>query len=297
MALIPFDDRDGFMWMDGKMMPWRDAKIHVLSHGLHYGSCVFEGQRVYGGKIFKLEEHTDRLFTSAEVMGFKIPFTKEQINQASRQVAEAQGFADAYMRPVAWRGSEQMSVSAQQSKIHVAIGVWEWPSMFDPEVKKHGIKMDIARWRRPAPDTTPWKAKAAGLYMICTLSKHEAEAKGYDDALMLDYRGHLAEGTGANLFLVIDGKLHTPVPDCFLNGITRQTVIELARGRGIEVVERYLEPGELSRAAEVFLTGTAVEVTPVREIDEHRFQVGQITRQLVADFDALTRQSAHRQAV
>jgi branched-chain amino acid aminotransferase len=284
MALIPFDDRNGFIWMDGKMLPWREAKIHVLTHGLHYGSCIFEGQRVYNGKIFKLEEHTARLFASAEVMGFKIPFTQEQINEASRQVAEAQGFADAYMRPVAWRGSEQMSVSAQQSKIHVAIGVWEWPSMFDPEIKKHGIKLDIARWRRPAPDTTPWKAKAAGLYMICTLSKHEAEAKGLHDAMMYDYRGLVAEATGANIFFVKEGKLFTPYPDCFLDGITRKTVIELARKRQVEVVEKYIQSSDVAGFEECFLTGSAAEVSPVGQIGEWKFTVGNLTRTLAEDY-------------
>ena len=284
MALIPFDDRNGFIWMDGKMMPWRDAKIHVLTHGLHYGSCVFEGQRVYGGKIFKLEEHTDRLFNSAEVMGFKIPYTKEQINQACRQVAEAQGFADAYMRPVAWRGSEQMSVSAQQSKIHVAVGVWEWPSMFDPEIKRNGIRMDIARWRRPAPDTTPWKAKAAGLYMICTLSKHEAEAKGLHDAMMYDYRGLVAEATGANIFFVKEGKLFTPHPDCFLDGITRKTVIDLARNRQIEVVEKFIKSTDVGEFEECFLTGSAAEVSPVGQIGDWKFTVGNLTRTLADDY-------------
>lgn len=284
MALIPFDDRNGFIWMDGKMMPWRDAKIHVLTHGLHYGSAIFEGQRIYGGKIFKLQEHTDRLFASAEVMGFTIPFTKEQINEACRQVAEAQGFADAYMRPVAWRGSEQMSVSAQKSKIHVAIGVWEWPSMFDPEVKKNGIKLDIARWRRPAPDTTPWKAKAAGLYMICTLSKHEAEAKGLQDAMMYDYRGLVAEATGANIFFVKEGKLFTPYADCFLDGITRKTVIELARNRQIEVVEKFIKSSDVGEFEECFLTGSAAEVSPVGQIGDWKFTVGNLTRTLHDDY-------------
>jgi branched-chain amino acid aminotransferase len=297
MSLVPYDDRDGFIWIDGTMVPWRDAKVHVLTHALHYASCVFEGERVYDGRIFKLTEHSRRLADSARVLGFQLPCDLPTLDQACKQVVAANGISDGYVRPLAWRGAEMMGVSAQKTKIHVAIAAWTWPAYFTPEARLKGIRMTRAIYRRPAPDTAPTQSKAAGLYMICTLSKHEAEAKGYDDALMLDYRGHLAEGTGANLFLVIDGKLHTPVPDCFLNGITRQTVIELARGRGIEVIERYIEPGELSRAAEVFLTGTAVEVTPVREIDEHRFEVGQITRQLVADFDALTRESAHRQAV
>ncbi len=297
MSLVPYDDRDGFIWMDGVMMPWRDAKVHVLTHALHYASCVFEGERVYDGRIFKLAEHSQRLAVSAKVMGFEVPYDLATVDQACRQVVAANGIADGYVRPLAWRGAEMMGVSAQKTKIHVAIAAWTWPAYFTPEARLKGIRMTRARYARPAPNTAPTQSKAAGLYMICTLSKHEAEAKGYDDALMLDYRGYLSEGTGANLFLVIDGKLHTPTPDCFLNGITRQTVIELARGRGIEVVERHIQPDELATAQEVFLTGTAVEVTPVREIDEHSFQVGQITRKMVADFDALTREPAQRQAV
>jgi branched-chain amino acid aminotransferase len=296
MSHVPYDDRDGFIWIDGAMVPWRDAKVHVLTHALHYASCVFEGERVYDGRIFKLAEHSQRLADSAKVMGFQLPCDLATIDQACKQVVAANGIADGYVRPLAWRGAEMMGVSAQRCRIHVAIAAWTWPAYFTPEARLKGIRMTRAIYRRPAPDTAPTQSKAAGLYMICTLSKHEAEAKGYDDALMLDYRGYLAEGTGANLFLVIDGKLHTPLPDCFLNGITRRTVIELARGRGIEVIERHMEPDELAQADEVFLTGTAVEVTPVREIDEHRFQVGRITRQLVADFDALTREPA-REAV
>jgi branched-chain amino acid aminotransferase len=297
MSLVPYDDRDGFIWMDGATLPWRDAKVHVLTHALHYASCVFEGERVYDGQIFKLTEHSRRLETSARVMGFELPYDVDTIDRASKQVVVANGIGDGYVRPIAWRGAEMMGVSAQHCQIHVAIAAWTWPAYFTPEARLRGIRMTRARYRRPAPDTAPTESKAAGLYMICTLSKHEAEANGYDDALMLDHRGYLAEGTGANLFLMIDGQLHTPTPDCFLNGITRQTVIELARGRGIEVIERHLDPAELDRAQEVFLTGTAVEVTPVREIDEHRFQVGAVTRQLIDDFDALTRAPAHQQAV
>jgi branched-chain amino acid aminotransferase len=297
MSLVPYDDRDGFIWMDGAMTPWRDVKVHVLTHALHYASCVFEGERVYDGRIFKLAQHTARLANSAEVMGFALPYDLRTIDQACRQVVAANGIADGYVRPLAWRGAEMMGVSAQHCRIHVAIAAWTWPAYFTPEARLRGIRMTRGRYARPAPNTAPTASKAAGLYMICTLSKHEAEAKGYDDALMLDYRGLLAEGTGANLFLVIDGKLHTPLPDCFLDGITRQTVIGLAKDRGIEVVERHIAPDELSSAQEVFLTGTAVEVTPVREIDEHQFQVGAITRQLIGDFDALTREPAQRQAV
>jgi len=289
MALIPFDDRDGHIWMDGKLIPWRDAKVHVLTHGLHYGSCVFEGQRVYNRKVFKLEEHTTRFFESARLMRFEIPFTEAQINDACRQVVEAQGLADAYMRPVAWRGSEQMAVAAPQAKIHVAIAVWPWPSMFDPEVKKRGIRMDISSWRRPAPDTTPWRSKAAGLYMICTLSKHEAEAKGYADALMYDWRGLVAEATGANIFFVKDGKLFTPYADCFLNGITRGTVMDLARSRQIEVVEKYIQASDVAEFEQCFLTGSAAEVSPVGEIGPWKFEVGNITRTLMDDYANLVR--------
>ncbi|MCE3247131.1 MAG: ilvE [Geminicoccaceae bacterium] len=297
MSLVPYDDRDGFIWMDGALAPWRDVKVHVLTHALHYASCVFEGERVYDGRIFKLAQHTARLANSAEVMGFALPYDLRTIDQACRQVVAANGIADGYVRPLAWRGAEMMGVSAQHCRIHVAIAAWTWPAYFTPEARLRGIRMTRGRYARPAPNTAPTASKAAGLYMICTLSKHEAEAKGYDDALMLDYRGFLAEGTGANLFLVIDGKLHTPLPDCFLDGITRQTVIGLAKDRGIEVVQRHIAPDELASAQEVFLTGTAVEVTPVREIDEHQFQVGAITRQLIGDFDALTREPAQRQAV
>jgi len=297
MSLVPYDDRDGFIWMDGALAPWRDVKVHVLTHALHYASCVFEGERVYDGRIFKLTEHSRRLARSAEVMGFELPYDVPAIDQACRQVVAANGIGDGYVRPLAWRGAEMMGVSAQHCRIHLAIAAWTWPAYFTPEARLRGIRMTRGRYARPSPNTAPTASKAAGLYMICTLSKHEAEAKGYDDALMLDYRGLLAEGTGANLFLVMGGKLHTPTPDCFLDGITRQTVIALARGRGIEVIERHIGPEELAQAQEVFLTGTAVEVTPVREIDEHRFQVGAITRQLIADFDALTREPAQRQAV
>ena len=294
MSLVPYDDRDGFIWMDGTMVPWRDAKVHVLTHALHYASCVFEGERVYDGRIFKLSEHSARLAHSAQVMGFELPYEVAAIDRACNQVVAANGIGDGYVRPLAWRGAEMMGVSAQRCRIHVAIAAWTWPAYFTPEARLKGIRMTRARYARPAPNTAPTQSKAAGLYMICTLSKHEAEAKGYDDALMLDHRGYLAEGTGANLFLVIDGKLHTPIPDCFLDGITRQTVIGLAQGRGVEVIERHIKPEELADATEVFLTGTAVEVTPVREIDAHRFEVGPITRQLISDFDALTREPARQ---
>ena len=294
MSLVPYDDRDGLIWLDGTMVPWRAAKLHALSHALHYASSVFEGERVYDGRIFKLTEHSQRLVDSATTMGFEIPWDVAAIDEACKRVVAANGIQDGYVRPIAWRGAEMMGVSAQKTRIHVAIAAWTWPAYFTPEARLKGIRMTRGRYDRPAPNTAPVQSKAAGLYMICTLSKHEAEAKGYDDALMLDYRGYLAEGTGANLFLVIGGKLHTPTPDCFLNGITRRTVIELARARNFEVIERHIKPEELADADEVFLTGTAVEVTPVREIDQHRFEVGAITRQLIEDFDALTHQPARQ---
>ncbi|HVP84310.1 MAG TPA: branched-chain amino acid aminotransferase [Rhizomicrobium sp.] len=288
-SVLPFDDRDGTIWFDGEFVPWREAKTHVLTHGLHYGSCVFEGQRVYNARVYHLEDHTARLFNSARIMGMKIPFTEDQINEACKELIKIQGIAEGYMRPVAYRGSEMMAVSAQQTKIHVAIALWQWPSYFDPKEKLKGIRLDIAEWRRPAPDTAPSHAKAAGLYMICTMSKHAAEAKGYADAMMLDYRGLVAEATGANMFFVKDGKLHTPTPDCFLNGITRQSVIALARARQIPVIERHIEPGELSGFTECFITGSAAEVTPVSEIGPYRFTPGTITETLMNDYSEDTR--------
>ena len=285
-----FDERDGHIWYDGELMPWRDSQLHVLSHGLHYGSCVFEGERVYGGEVFKLREHTQRLIESATALGIELPYSLDELERATRETVAAQGFADAYVRPVAWRGSEMMGVSAQDTKIHVAIAVWEWPSYFSPEARTRGIKLKTSQWRRPSPDTVPVHAKASGLYMICTLSKHAAEAEGFDDALMLDWRGQVAETTGANIFLVREGKIDTPLPDCFLDGITRQTVIGLARKRGIEVVERAIMPEELTSADEVFVTGTAAEVTPVGRIDECHMQVGSISRTLLEDYEKLVRQ-------
>jgi branched-chain amino acid aminotransferase len=274
------------------MTPWRDAKIHVLTHGLHYASAVFEGQRVYGGSIFKLTKHSERLAGSAEILGFSLPYSVAEINAACRAVVSANGLSDAYVRPIAWRGSEQMGVSAQKSRIHVAIASWEWPSYFSPELRDRGIRLTFSKWRRPAPDTAPTQAKAAGLYMICTLSKHAAEAEGWHDALMLDYRGQLAEATGANLFLVKDGVLHTPTPDCFLNGITRQTVMDLARARGIQVVERTMWPDELQAADEIFITGSAAEVTAIGQIADYHYQVGPVTRLLREDYETLVRAPA-----
>ena len=288
-AILPFDDRDGFIWFDGKLVPWREAKIHVLTHGLHYGSCVFEGERAYGGAIYKTAEHTSRLFKSAELMGFAIPFTEAEITAAKDAVVKANGAADAYVRPVAWRGSEMMAVSAQHSTIHVAIASWVWPSMFDPAVKMKGIRLDISDWKRPSPESAPCHAKAAGLYMICTLSKHAAEAKGYQDAMMYDYRGYVSEATGANMFFVKDGRIHTPLPDCFLNGITRQSVIALARSLQIEVIERHIMPEELATFTECFITGTAAEVTPVSEIGPYRFTPAAMSERLMGDYSAMVR--------
>ena len=289
MSILPFDDRDGVIWYDGALVPWREANLHVLSHGLHYASCVFEGERVYNGKVFKLTEHSERLAASARILGFELPWSVAEIDAATNETVKAMGFTDAYVRPVAWRGSEMMGVAAQSSRIHVAIAVWQWPSYFSPEAKMAGIKLTWAPWRRPAPDTATTASKAAGLYMICTLSKHAAEAEGYQDALMLDYRGYLAEATGANLFLVMEGKIHTPKPDCFLDGITRRTVIDLAKARGIEVIERHIQPEELANTQEVFLTGTAAEVTPVGQIGDYRFTPGRVCETLVKDYDALVR--------
>jgi branched-chain amino acid aminotransferase len=274
MAGVPMDQRDGWIWFDGELVPWKDAKVHVLTHGLHYASSVFEGQRAYGGEVFKLREHTNRLIASAKWLDFEIPFTADQIDEAARQTLAANQLTDAYMRPVAWRGSEEMGVAARGNTVHLAIAAWVWPSYFSPEAKKNGIRLMWAKWKRPSPETIPSAAKAAGLYMICTLSKHDAMDAGYADALMLDYRGLVAEATGANIFLVKGSEIHTPLPDCFLNGITRQTVIELARGRGYKVVERHIRPEELGNFDECFLTGTAAEVTPVGEIGDFRFKPG-----------------------
>lgn len=284
MSAVSFDQLDGQIWYNGAFVPWRDAKVHVLTHGLHYASSVFEGERAYGGRIFKLREHTDRLIASGRVLGFEIPYSADEIDAACNELLARQGFTDAYVRPVAWRGSESMGVSAQNNRINLAIAIWQWPSYFDPEQRMRGIRLDMAEYRRPDPRTAPSKAKASGLYMICTISKHAAEAKGYADALMLDWRGHVAEATGANVFFVQDGVIHTPDPDCFLDGITRRTVIELARRRGIEVRVRTIQPEEMEGFTECFLCGTAAEVTPVSEIGPYRFQPGAITRQLVEDY-------------
>ena len=279
-----FDDRDGFIWLDGGLVPWREANVHVLTHALHYASSVFEGQRAYAGEIFRLTDHSRRLKKSAELLGFEIPWSVEQIDEACREVLRANGLEDGYMRPLAWRGSEQMGVSAQQSKIHLAIAAWPWPAYFGEEAVRRGLRLAISRWRRPAPYTAPTQSKAAGLYMICTLARHQAQAEGFEDALMLDWRGQVAEATGANAFFVRDGKLFTPTPDCFLDGITRRTVIELAGRRGIDVVERAIWPEELESFEQFFLTGSAAEVTPVSEAGPWRFEVGELTIQIRKDY-------------
>ncbi len=286
MPAPSFDDRDGLIWLDDELIDWRDAKLHVLSHALHYGSSVFEGVRSYGGEIFKLTEHSRRLIDSGKMLGFDIPYSLEEINNACLETCRANNIVDGYLRPVAWRGSEMMAVSAQNATIHLSVATWEWPSYFSPQARMKGIRLKTGPWKRPSPETGPVHSKAAGLYMICTLSKHAVEAEGYDDALMLDWRGQIAEATGANIFLVMgDGKLHTPTPDCFLDGITRRTVIDLAKSRGLEVIERAIMQEELADAKEVFLTGTAAEVTPVGEIDDFTFTPGKICKMMIEDYD------------
>jgi branched-chain amino acid aminotransferase len=289
MSIVPFDDRDGWIWLDGQFVPWREAKVHVLTHGLHYGSSVFEGERMYGGEIFELTAHTERLFESARILDFEIPYTVAQIDQACIDTCRKNGLTDAYIRPIAWRGSEMIGVSAQQTKTHVAIAVWDWPSYFKPEEKAKGIRMTWAKYKRPSPETEPVHAKAAGLYMICTISKHAAEKEGFTDAMMLDYRGYIAESTGSNVFFIRDGVIHTPTPDCFLNGITRQSLIKLARSKGFEVVERHIRPEELANFTECFVTGTAAEVTPVAQIGEYSFTPGNISLSLMDDYAKMVR--------
>ena len=285
MASIPYDDRDGYIWMDGEFVPWRDTKVHLLTHALHYASAVFEGERAYGGRIFRSLDHSKRLHNSARIMGFEIPFTVEQLEEAKREALAKSGLESAYVRAIAWRGSEMMGVSAQNNTIHLAVAVWSWGDYFADKMK--GIRMTHAEWRRPAPDTAPCHAKAAGLYMICTLSKHAAEKAGYADALMLDYRGQVAEATGANIFFVRDNTLHTPTPDCFLNGLTRQTAIKLAKARQIEVIERAIMPDELATFSECFITGSAAEITPVAEIGAHIYKPAEISHSLVDDYTRL----------
>ena len=288
--MIPYDKRDGKIWYNSELVNWSDVKLHVLSHGLHYASCVFEGERVYDGEIFKLEEHTSRFFHSAKRMGFEIPFSEDQINKASKNIISVQKVENGYVRPIAWRGSEMMAISAQQTKIHVAIATWEWGSYFDPKLKVEGIKLNISKWKRPAPDTIPWDTKASGLYMICTLSKHEAERDGYTDSLMLDHEGNVAEATGANIFFKDkDGNLHTPIPDSFLDGITRRTVIDIAKSKNIKVIERKITPDELKNFTGCFLTGTAAEVTPVSQIANYNFKVCKTIIELSDSYQLIVR--------
>jgi branched-chain amino acid aminotransferase len=283
---VPFDQRPDALWFDGQLMPTSDAKISILTHGLHYASCVFEGERAYGGSIFECTQHSERLRRSANILDFEIPYSVAEIDAAKRQVIEKNGQKEAYVRAIAWRGSEQLGVSAQQNTIHLAIATWEWPSYFDPAQRLKGIRLDLAEYRRPDPATAPALAKAAGLYMICTISKHRAERKGYADAMMLDWQGRVAECTGANIFFIKDGKIHTPIADCFLAGITRATAIRLAKQRGIEVIERRIMPDELSTFTECFITGTAAEVTAVSEIAQWKFTPSAITKQLMDDYTA-----------
>lgn len=297
MASAPYDQREGFIWFNGKLVPWNDARLHVLTHGLHYASAVFEGMRAYDGEIFKLSEHNQRLHDSAKILDFEIPYSVAELDKAAREVLRANKLKDAYIRPIAWRGAEQMGVAAQKTKINVAIAAWDWGSYFDPAAREKGLRITFAKYRRPDPATAPVKSKAAGLYMICTIEKHRAEKEGYADALMLDWRGQIAECTGANIFFVKDGVLHTPLPDCFLDGITRRTVIGLAKQRGLQVIERAIFPQELSDFDECFITGTAAEVTPVSEIDGYKFPVGPITKTLMADFTSLTHPAHVRAAV
>ena len=287
MATDPYDQRDGVIWMNGELISWRDARVHLLTHALHYGSAVFEGERVYDGEIFKLTEHSQRLHESAKGLDFEIPYSVAEIDRACREVVRANGLVDGYVRPIAWRGSEQMGVAAQATKINLAIAAWDWGSYFDPAARLKGLRLTIAQYRRPDPRTAPAKSKAAGLYMICTIEKHRAERAGFADALMLDWRGQVAEATGANIFFVKEGVLHTPTPDCFLDGITRRTVIGLAKQRGWKVSERVIMPEEMAGFSECFITGTAAEITPVSEIGPYRFTIGDITRTLMNDYSAL----------
>jgi len=290
METIPYDKRSGKIWLNAQLVDWRDANVHLLSHGLHYASCVFEGERVYGGEIFKLEEHTKRLFHSAKRMEIKMPYSEEEINNASKEIVVIQKVKDGYVRPVVWRGSEMMAISAQKNKIHVAIATWEWGSYFDPQLKLKGIKLNISSWRRPAPNSVPWDTKASGLYMICTLSKHEAESKGFTDSLMLDHEGNIAEATGANIFFKDNsGTLHTPIPDSFLDGITRRCVIQIAMSKGIKIVERKIKPEDMSGFVSCFLTGTAAEITPVSQIDKFNFTVCDVIKDLSESYQNLAR--------
>ncbi len=291
MKDVPYDKKEGKIWLDGEIVDWKDAKLHVLTHGLHYASAVFEGERIYNGKIFKLEEHTDRLIYSAKRMNFKIPYSAEEINKLCVEMVKIQKIENGYVRPIAWRGSEMMAISAQRNKIHFAIAAWVWGSYFDPKIKLKGIKLDISEWRRPAPQTIPWDTKATGLYMICTLSKHKAEEKGFNDSMMLDHEGFIAEATGANVFFVNkeEDEIHTPIPDNFLDGITRKTIIEIAKKKNIKVVERKIKPEELKNFTGCFLTGTAAEITPVSQIGEYAFEVVDLINNLSDSYQNLVR--------
>ena len=290
MEIIPYDKRSGKIWFNGENVDWSKAQVHLLSHGLHYASCVFEGIRVYDGKIFKLSEHTERLFHSAKRMGMNVPFSKDEISQSTNQIVEIQKTLNGYVRPIIWRGSEMMAISAQNNKINVAIATWEWGSYFDPKLKLEGIRLNISSGRRPAPNSIPWDTKASGLYMICTLSKHEAESKGYVDSLMLDHQGNVAEATGANIFFKNSaGELHTPKPDSFLDGITRRCIIDIAKSKGIKVIERKIKPEEMSNFVGCFLTGTAAEVTPVASIDKYNFKVCNVITDLSESYQGLVR--------
>jgi branched-chain amino acid aminotransferase len=293
MESVPYDKRSGKLWFNGKAVDWSSAKIHVLNHGLHYASCVFEGERVYDGEIFKLEEHTKRLFYSAKRMGMEVPYSQEEINDSCKEIVNIQKVQNGYVRPVIWRGSEMMAISAQKNKIHVAIATWEWGSYFDPKLKLKGIKLNISSWRRPSPNSIPWDTKAAGLYMICTLSKHEAESKGFTDSLMLDHEGNIAEATGANIFFKNENnELHTPTPDSFLDGITRRSVIEIAKNKGIKVIERKIAPEEMSKFTGCFLTGTAAEITPVSQIDKFNFVVCDLVKDLSDSYQLMVRKKS-----
>jgi len=293
METIPYDKRSGKIWFNGELLDWKNAKIHVLNHGLHYASCVFEGERVYDGEIFKLKEHTKRLFYSAKRMGITVPFREEDINDACKKIVNIQKVQNGYVRPVIWRGSEMMAISAQKNKVHVAIATWDWGSYFDPKLKLEGIKLNISSWRRPSPNSIPWDTKAAGLYMICTLSKHDAESKGFTDSLMLDHEGNVAEATGANIFFKSsDGSLHTPIPDSFLDGITRRTIISIAKYKGIKVVERKIKIEELKDFVGCFLTGTAAEVTPVSQIDKFNFKVCSTITDLNTSYQGIVRKKS-----
>ncbi|MFC7049610.1 branched-chain amino acid aminotransferase [Emcibacter nanhaiensis] len=287
MSAQPFDDRDGFIWYNGKLIPWREAQFHVLTHGLHYASSVFEGQRAYSGKVFKSREHSERLINSGRILGFEIPYSAEQIDAAIEETVKANGLTDAYIRPVAWRGAETMGVATKGSKVHLAIATWVWPSYFSPEAREKGLRLHLAEWRRPAPHTAPVRAKAAGLYMIASMNKDAASAEGFDDALMMDYKGRVAEATGANIFFIKDGKLHTPTVECVLDGITRQTAIELAERRGIEVIVRDIWPEEMADFDGAFLTGTAAEIAPLGEIGPYKYAVQELCKDLMDDYTNL----------